>query len=200
MAPTRRTKRAARIEVRPLTPDRWPDLEALFGPRGAVSGCWCMWWRTTRAEFDANAGDGNRAAFRARVREGDPPGLLAYLDGSPAGWCAVAPRAEFPRIERSRPLKPVDDAPAWAIVCFFIDRGARGRGVAGTLLRAACDFARDRGARLVEGYPVSPDARTDPGALFTGTVAMFESAGFREAADRGGRRKIMRRNLRPRRS
>src|SRR5437867_9852589 len=90
------------LTFHPLTPDRWPDLAALFGPRGASSGCWCMWWRQSRAEFAARRGDGNRRAFRALVEQGPPPGVLAYAGGRAIGWCAIAPRRDYPRLERSR--------------------------------------------------------------------------------------------------
>jgi GNAT superfamily N-acetyltransferase len=135
------------------------------------------------------------------VASGSEPGLLAYLDGRPVGWVAVAPRDDYVRMTRSPKLKPVDDVPVWIVSCFFIDRRHRGVGVARALLDAAVAFARDRGARAIEGVPI--DTRTASGrptsaSLYTGTLAMFESAGFREIERRGGR-PIVRRRLRPRR-
>ena len=103
-----------------LTPERWTDFEELFGERGAAGGCWCMWWRLTQREFDAQKGEGNRRAMKAIVDSGRVPGVLAYHEGQPVGWCSVAPREEFPRLGRSRILKPVDDEPVWSVVCFFI--------------------------------------------------------------------------------
>src|SRR5919108_4184082 len=84
----------------PVTPDRWPDLEALFGPRGACAGCWCMWWRLTQKEFDARRGEPNRQALRAIVAAGEPPGILACSAATPVGWCAVEPRERYPRLLR----------------------------------------------------------------------------------------------------
>ena len=86
------------LEFHPLTPDRWHDLEALFGARGACGGCWCMWWRLTRAEFDRQKGDGNRAAFRQLVESGTVAGVLAYDRHDPAGWCAIQPRNAYPAL------------------------------------------------------------------------------------------------------
>jgi GNAT superfamily N-acetyltransferase len=185
-----------RISVEPLIAERWGDLEAVFGPRGAVGGCWCMWWRLTGAEFSRSAGDGNRAALRALVDEGRVPGLLAYVDGQPVGWCSVAPREEFGRLDRSRVLKPVDDEPVWSIVCFYIRPGHRGQGVGRALVDAAVEHARQGGARALEAYPVDSGAQRRPsGDVFTGVPALYEPAGFTEVARRSPTRPIMRRAL-----
>ena len=177
------------LEVHPLTPERWDDLEALFGSRGANSGCWCMWWRVTAAEFTRDAGETLRRGLQAIVDEGRVPGLLAYADGRPVGWCSVAPRDEYGRLQRSPKLGPVDTTPVWAIVCFFIHRTARGHGVASALLDAAVDFAFASGAVAVEGYPIDPAtrAKVDNASAYTGVLGMFEDAGFVEVARRGGR-------------
>lgn len=183
------------IEVHPLTPDRWSDFEALFGPDGAAYGCWCMYLRLTLREVDANGNDGNRRAMRAIVDE-RVPGLLAYDGGRAVGWVSVAPREEFGRVRRSQTTRPIDDEPAWSIVCFFIDPAARGTGVATALLDAAVDHAAAEGATLIEAYPV--DAEVSPvsaAEAFHGTVAMFEAAGFEEAARRNEQRPIMRRRI-----
>jgi len=176
----------------PLTPDRWPDLETLFGPRGATGGCWCMWWRLKRSEFDALKGDGNRAAFWSVVESGPPPGVLAYAGDQPVGWCAIAPRDRYPGLARSRILKPVDDQPVWSVTCFFVAKGWRRRGLAVRLLGAAVAFARENGAQIVEGYPVDP--RQDMPAAFAwiGTASTFRQAGFVEVARRSETRPIMR--------
>jgi GNAT superfamily N-acetyltransferase len=184
------------IEIRPLTAERWPDLETLFGPNGASSGCWCMWFRQTAAEFRECAGEQNRQALKALVEAGAQPGLLAYLGSRPAGWCSVAPREEFGRLNRSRILKAVDAEPVWSVVCFYIDRKARGHGLGAALLRAAVDHAAARGARIVEGYPVDPgDGRVDNASAFMGLVGMFREAGFEEVARRSPGRPVMRRTL-----
>lgn len=187
-----------RLEIRPLTPERWGDLVTLFGERGAVAGCWCMWWRQTGSEFGRSSGASNRRAFKALVDDGRVPGLLAYRDGRPVGWCSVAPREEFGRLRRSPTLRPVDDRPVWSVVCFFIDRHHRRQGVGEALLRAAVDHAAERGARIVEGYPVVPGGgRVPSGSAYTGVVSMFRGAGFSEVARRSGARQIMRRVVSP---
>jgi GNAT superfamily N-acetyltransferase len=173
------------IEVRPLTPERWADFEALFGRQGAISGCWCMFYRQIPAEWRATGNAQRKAAMQAIVDDGTVPGLLAYRSGQAVGWCAVAPRDEFVRIENSRTLGPIDDRPAWAIVCFFVARRARGSGVAAALVQHAVTYAAEHGATLIEAYPSDPRGRrmSEMGA-FMGVVPMFESAGFREVARR----------------
>lgn len=171
------------IEIHPLTADRWDDLAALFGKSGAFSGCWCMYWRMTSKEFSASNSQQNREALMALASRERPPGLLAYLDGQAVGWCAVGPRADFQRLERSRVIKPVDDTPVWCVVCFFIHRKYRGRGVGKALLRAAVQFAAEHEAQAVEGYPIITEGeKVGDWAAYTGTVGMFRTVGFRATA------------------
>ncbi len=180
-------------EFHPLTPDRWQDFEALFGPRGACGGCWCMWWRLSRAEFDRQKGEGNRLAMKAVVESGQVPGILAYAEGKPVGWCSVAPREQFDALARSRVLRPVDDAPVWSVVCFFVDKAYRRRGLTVALLRAAVDYAAAHGAVIVEGYPTEPKKPDAPAPfLYMGTVSAFLQAGFKEVARGSPSRPIMR--------
>ncbi|HET7870964.1 MAG TPA: hypothetical protein VFL42_00520, partial [Terriglobales bacterium] len=103
------------LQVLPATADRWPDLERLFGENGACGGCWCMTWRRKRSDFDKEKGAGNKRALKRLVESGRPPGVIAYFQGRPAGWCAVAPREEYPVLTRSRVLGPVDEQPVWSI-------------------------------------------------------------------------------------
>jgi len=183
------------IDIHPVTPDRWQDLEQLAGPSGIYSGCWCMWWRVTSKEFDAEVGDGLRNRLRQLVNSGTPPGLLAYRGDQPIGWVSLGDRREFGRLNRSPRLKPFDDQPACSVVCFFIDREHRRSGVAATLLEAAVDRARTDGFGLIEGYPIDTSTRRRSSAdLFTGTLDLFERAGFREVARRSGR-PIVRRDI-----
>lgn len=176
------------LEVHPVTPDRWDDLAALAGERGFTSGCWCMWWRVTSKEFDERHGASLRQDLNELVVAGPEPGLLAYVDGEPAGWVALAPRDEYPRLDRSPKLRRLDDQPVWSITCFTIGRRHRRRGVAAALLDAAVDFARERGAEVVEAYPIDTGgAKRSSADLYTGTLAMFERAGFEEVARRSGR-------------
>jgi GNAT superfamily N-acetyltransferase len=191
------TRSARGIVCRPLTPSRWDDLLELFGERGAYAGCWCMFFRTRQSEFDRgsrNKGRGNRRAFKKLVDTRGVPGLLAYVDGQPVGWCSVAPRSEFGRVERSPTTKPIDDeAGVWSIVCFYIDRYHRKSGVGSALLESAVEHARKKGARIVEGYPIDSSVRKVPNSEgYVGFQSMFEAAGFEEVARRSRSRPLMR--------
>lgn len=189
------------LTFHPLTPERWPDLTRLFGASGAYSGCWCMFWRTSRAQFARNGNDGNRRAFQRVVRAGPPPGILAYDGGEPVGWCSVAPRETYPSLERSTTLKRVDDRPVWSIVCFFIARSHRNRGMMRALIRGALDYVRARGGRIVEAYPVVERGQRIPAvSSYMGLAEAFRREGFVEVAQPSRGQLIVRRALRPRRA
>ncbi len=185
-----------RITVRAATPSRWADVEALFGERGACGGCWCMAWRLAPSAWKAGKGAKNKRALKRLVTGGPAPGVLAYDGRIPVGWCAIAPRAEYVHLARSRVLAPVDDQPVWSISCLFVLKPYRRQGLSARLLDAAVAFAATRGARIVEGYPTKPYATNAPAPfLWTGTVKAFDRAGFSVAARRSRSRPIMRRSI-----
>jgi GNAT superfamily N-acetyltransferase len=183
------------IETHPFTLARWSDLAALFGKNGACGGCWCMWYRLPLAQWKAQKGARNRRALHALARAGRPLGVLAYVDGRVAGWCAVAPRADYPRLAGSRVLRPVDDQPVWSVTCFFVAREFRRRGLTVKLLAAAAEFARARGATILEGYPTEPRRPQADAFVYTGLASAFRRAKFREVARFSPRRPIFRRRL-----
>jgi GNAT superfamily N-acetyltransferase len=189
----------ASIDIHPLTPERWHDLERLFGENGAEGGCWCMWWRVSGKVFAENAAENNKAALKKIVDEGREPGLLAYLDGKVVGWVSVAPREEFAARfnNRSPVFKPIDDLPVWSIVCFFIDRAHRQQQIGKRLLDTAVQYAADHGAEIVEAIPV--DTVVSPAVdrtLYVGTEAMFRAAGFEVVGRRRPDRPFMRKKVR----
>lgn len=187
------SQKRLRFQIRPLTEDRWPDLEKLFGPRGACAGCWCMFFRLSKAQWLRQRGDGNKAALRELVRAASPsPGLLAYEGPEPVGWCALAPREQYPRLARSRLLKPVDDKPVWSVTCFYVKKAYRRRGVTLSLLKEAVSFARRHGAKLIEGYPAEPRADFVDAFYYHGVPSTFRKAGFTEVARRSPGRPIFR--------
>lgn len=184
------------LRFHPLTAGQWRDFESLFGPKGACAGCWCMYWRLRRSEFNAGKGEGNRRAMQRIVRSGEIPGLLAYEGKTAVGWCSVAPRERFSALGRSRILKPVDDQSVWSVVCFYIAKPYRRMGVTVALLRAAADYARSQGAKILEGYPVEPkEGKTPDVFAYTGLSSAFREAGFEEAARRSPTRPVMRLKL-----
>lgn len=181
------------IEVHPLASTRWADFELLFGPRGACAGCWCMFWKLPRRQFEAGKGESNRLAQQGAVAAGVVPGLLAYVEGQPAGWIAVEPRSQYPGLARSRILAPLDELPVWSVPCFFVAREFRRQGLMVSLLRAAVEYVARQGGRVVEGYPVETGGeKASPVFLYTGVSSAFRQAGFTEAGRRSPKRPIMR--------
>jgi len=189
-----------KLEVHPLTKDRWRDLVELFGRPGAsiARGCWCMYYRKTGSS-GVGPGEANRKALRSLVGTGYVPGLIAYEGGSPVGWVSLGPREDYAKLKRSPVMKPVDDKPVWSIVCFFVDAHARGRGVSEALLRSAIDYARSHGATLLEAYPVDKRARSHSDFMWFGAKSMYDRAGFSEVARRKEARPVVRKAVRPRR-
>src|SRR5262245_38073440 len=184
---------AKSLKCYPLTPERWDDFTTLFGHNGACGVCGCMVWRLKRPHFVRGKGDGNKNAIHQLVKNGVSPGILGYLDDEPVGWCAVAPRADYPALERSRVLKPIDDTPVWSISCLFVARGWRSRGVSVELLKAAVKFVRRRRGKVVEGYPVEPRKARMPAVFaWAGVPEAFRRAGFVEVARGSATRPIMR--------
>jgi GNAT superfamily N-acetyltransferase len=177
------------IRIQPLDAGTWPALEALFREGGDPRWCWCQFWRLRSKDFGGMKVPGLRERLRAQA-EGDlPPGLVALEGGGEdaraVGWVSIGPRGDFERIVRSKVIPAIDDRPVWSIVCFAVSASARGRGVARALLDGAIDFARSRGADALEAYPIIVDEGEGihPEAAFTGTLPMFERAGFRVVAD-----------------
>jgi GNAT superfamily N-acetyltransferase len=188
-----------KLEVRPLTKGTWKDLVELFNRPGGsiVRGCWCMYYR--KSGWGAGPSERNSRALRSLVDEGHVPGLIGYEDGSPVGWISLGPREDYEKLRRSPVRKPVDDKPVWSIVCFFVDSRARGRGVSEALLKGAIEYARSKGVRLLEAYPVDKNVRSHSDFMWFGAKSMYDRAGFKEVARRRETRPVVRKSLRPRR-
>ena len=194
----------AEIEVRAVTSRDWPDVQAVFATPGDPRRCWCQWFRLRGKDFEATPVTELRAGLQAECQGGAPgPGVLARVDGVPAGWAAVAPRAGYPRLVASPLLKrlPDDDRPAgavWAVSCFVVRPEFRARGISGALLDGAVEHARSAGARILEGYPVdvAAAARVSTSRLYHGALTTFVAAGFAEAARPRPDRPVMRLILR----
>ncbi|HUL45136.1 MAG TPA: GNAT family N-acetyltransferase, partial [Bacteroidota bacterium] len=168
-----------KLTYHPLEPKRWRDFETLFGERGACGGCWCMSWRISRKEFEAQKGSGNKRAMHRLVKNREQTGILVYADGRPMGWCAVAPRESFTRLEHSRVLKPIDNKQVWSIVCFFLAREYRRKGYSSDILKGVAAHCKKYGAKILEAYPVIPYSTNMPAAFaWTGFLSAFLRAGF----------------------
>jgi GNAT superfamily N-acetyltransferase len=180
------------IAFKPVSSANWTDLETLFSESGVQNGCWCMYWRIPRTEFQANYGKGNKQSLKKISQAGVVPGILAYHGTKPVGWCSVAPRTDFSVLGRSPTLKPVDEKPVWSIVCFYVSRPYRHGGMSRLLIQAAIQYAKENGARILEAYPIDPHAKSIEYERYTGLTTTFAKAGFKEVIRRSERRPVMR--------
>ncbi len=190
-----RMSNSPHLSFHALTAERWNDLTELFGENGACGGCWCMAWRLSRKDFSANKGEPNKRAFKRLVVKGAPVGILAYAGDAPVAWCSVAPREHFLLLEKHRTLKRIDDRPVWSIVCLFVAKPFRRKGVSIQLLEAAADWAKHQGAQIVEGYPTEPSKTLPDPFLWTGLASAFRNAGFKEVARPAKTRPVFRKRL-----
>jgi GNAT superfamily N-acetyltransferase len=181
-----------KLTIRPLTPGLWPALEDLFGERGACNGCWCMYGRIGAA-YRKRPNAQNKAAFRAIVKRGPPPGLLAFDGDTAVGWCQMTPRDAVPALDRAWRIKRVDNLPVWSLSCLYVRIGYRRRGITSALIAAAVKEAERAGAPALEAYPF--DAAVSPSATGTGYASAFRRAGFKVVARRDPARPIMRHDL-----
>jgi hypothetical protein len=207
MAATSRTKAVdpGAVDVVPATADRWDDLTTVFGTRGDPARCWCQWFRVRNSGWQVGTPSTNREALRAEVASAGPrqppPGVIAYVDGEPRGWCAIGPRTGYPRLLASTRVGPrvlegddLDDESVWSVTCFVVPVGQRRQGLGHVLLDGAVSMARDHGATVVEAYPVdvSEKGSTSSANLYHGTLSMFVEAGFREVARPAAARPLVR--------
>ncbi len=143
------------IDIRPVTPALWNDLESFLQSGSWSRQCWCMVWRARGAETRNTDRAFRKSLMERRVKSGEIVGLLAYDENGPVGWCSIAPRVTYGKL--GGPDDYRDDPNAvWSLTCFSLAKGHRKQGLSGTLLESAIDYARENGARVIEAYPVAP--------------------------------------------
>ena len=186
------------FEARPLTQETWADLEALFDLQGGsqVRGCWCVYYRRSRrVEVNATAAPENKRFLCELVDSGVVPGLIGYVDGSPAGWISLGPRTDYAKLRRSQIMRPVDDREVWSVVCTYVAMRYRGQGVQHLLLRAAIGYAMEQKVQTLEAYSVDKPGRSHDVFMFFGSRSLYERAGFTEVLRRSPTRVVMRLQL-----
>jgi GNAT superfamily N-acetyltransferase len=195
---------AEKLTIVPANEASWDDLRAIFGTADYPAYCLCQrfkvagWvWRDTTLEQ-------RTAMLQAETACGNPnatvtSGLVAYVDGEPAGWVAVEPRTAYPKLRTLRVPwsgreEDKDDDGIWAVTCFAVRKGYRGRGLTYPLALATIDYARERGARALEAYPMitQPGKEITWGEVHVGARQVFEDAGFKEISHPTVRRVVMR--------
>ena len=181
----------------------WADVETVFGTRGDPARCWCQFFKMPNAEWWATSTEEKSSHLRTQTANAPlPPGLIAYLDGEPVGWCAVEPRPAYPMILRSKVVtiastEAAEDDSVWWVSCFVVRTGYRRRGVSRALVAAAVSWARDHGARVIEGYPIDvvQKPKVSSATLYHGSLTLFEQAGFTVQARPTPGRALMRLEL-----
>ena len=194
------------VRVVPANQAACEDLKTVFGARGSAAICQCQRFKLApREAFKTYPAEERAFRLRAQTNCGQPratttSGMVAYLDGEPVGWCAVEPRSAYQGLLRvfrvpweGRSEDKIDES-VWAVTCVFARAGFRRRGISYALARASVDFARDRGARALEAYPMltQPGQDITWGELHMGTPSIFAAAGFIEVGRPTPRRAVMR--------
>ena len=190
-----------RWQTHPVTPDRFEDFADVINPNRRETHCWCLSHRLKAGQIAELGGGSREQTARALCEREHPPGVVTYLDGTPVGWCSISPRTDIPRLESSKPIRPIDDVAVWSIICVVVRSGHRRRGVTHQLIEGAVAYAASQGAPAVEAHPVDPEGRMDVTMAFVGTRGMFEKAGFEvigttDAMASKMPRLVMRRHLR----
>lgn len=175
-----------------LSKNNWEKFVELFGAKGACGNCWCMFYRLAKVDFEeGKRKDGNKSGMKKLVWDSQPTGLLAISEGKAIGWCAFAPREDYPKLERSRVHKRIDDKDVWSIPCFFVHKNFRRKGVSVELLKAVISYAKNKGIKIIEAYPTIPTKGTLPDTFaWIGLYSSFEKAGF-EIVDRTSKNRPM---------
>lgn len=185
-------KSSLKIEVEPVTKQNWNLFVKLFGEKGACGNCWCMYYRLSKADFEAGkVQEGNKQTLKEIIWAGNPVGLLGLFAGQPIAWCAFAPREDFLKLEKSRVHKRIDNEKVWSIPCFYIDKNFRRSGVSVLLLKGAINYAKKVGIKIIEAYPTIPAQERLPDSfVWIGLYKSFERAGF-EIVDRTSKNRPM---------
>ncbi len=189
------------LDVVPATGDRFEDVVTVLG--GTEHSCLCQYWRMSSGDYGRATLERRLAALRAQLEDSPAPGMLAYVDGAPAGsspgsasqfvgapvgWVGFGPRQRVQRLARSRTIPALDDLPVWSVYCFTVRVGYRRQGIARALLDGLVAYARAEGAPALEAYPVDTGGRRIQGtAAYVGTAGMFEAAGFRRVVETDAR-------------
>ena len=166
------------LRIEPLTESRMEDFAAVANPNHRQKHCWCLSHRLSAQEIRERGGEDRYEAMCSLAREKIAPGVIAYLGDQPVGWCSISPRAQIPKLENSKLIRPVDDLRVWSIICMVVRGGYRRRGVNRQMVLGVLEYAKSLGAPAVEAYPVDPEGRMDLTMAYVGTRKMFEEAGF----------------------
>ncbi len=172
------------ISLEPMTVDRCADALKVFGAGPDQPHCTCQYWRLSSGDYSRTSQVERIASLTRQVGEEPAPGMLAYVEGEPAGWCGFGVRQLMERLVRSRTIPRIDDLPVWSIFCFMVRTGYRRQGLARILLSGVIDYGRRQGVPALEAYPIDTQGkRVNTSFAYVGTVSMFEAAGFEKVLE-----------------
>ena len=192
------------LRIVPANEASFEDLIAIFGTADYSGRCHCQRLKVRGWIWRDSTQEQRTAMLRNQTAAGHPnaastSGMVAYLDDEPVGWVAVEPRTAYPKLRTSRVpwngrTEDKDDHGVWSVTCLIVRKGYRGRGLTYPLAKATIDFARERGARAIEAYPMEtqPGKEVTWGELNIGARQVFEEAGFKEVTHPTLRRFVMR--------
>jgi len=170
-----------RITVVPATPERWADMQVVFGGPWNIDHCWCQFVRLSSSDYAKSTFEQRTGLLESQTHQDPVPGMVAYVDGEPCGWIGFGVRSRMERLVRSRTIPLVDDVPVWSVFCFLIRVGYRRQGVAQALLDGLVEYARQQGSPMLEAYPVETNGKRIHGSgAYVGLATMFRRAGFSE--------------------
>jgi GNAT superfamily N-acetyltransferase len=168
------------VTFNPLSEATWPDLQVLFGLKGACGGCWCMTPRLPAKLYNECKGEKNKQLLHNLIRDGQPLGIIAYHEKTPIGWCSVSPKDNLLSMKPSRLMNHTETKNVWSVVCLFIAKEFRRKGISSLLISGAVEYAFNNGADHVEAYPSIPKIKSMPDVFaWMGIEASYKKAGFR---------------------
>jgi len=180
-----------KITTADVTPRSWNDIENLFGGNGACGGCWCMSWRIAKGEkWNDVKGAEAKKRFKKLIISGKANGALAYYGDEVVGWCSFDKRIDYLKLDRAPSLKCDDAENVWSIPCFFIKKEFRKKGVAALLLNHAVKALQSNNVKIIEGYPVKLEKELPAAFVWTGTLSLFENAGFAVVGNKKGKQRV----------
>ncbi|MGB3468634.1 MAG: GNAT family N-acetyltransferase [Cyclobacteriaceae bacterium] len=182
------------LRFEPLTKSNWNKFTELFGGNGAGAGCWCMYFRQSKSDHENGKAEcANQNRMKNLVWNNEPTGIIGFYKEIPIAWCALSPREDFIRLEKSRVHKPIDDLKVWSIPCTFVAKDFRKNGISIELLKGVIEYAKLKGIKILEAYPTIPTQEKLPDAFaWVGLYKTFEKAGFEIVDHRSKHRPMVR--------
>lgn len=165
------------IKIETVSEKNWPHLVQLFSTSEECTDCWCMNHRSNPATCPT--GEKAKEALKEELLAGKAHGLLAYVDGTVAGWCAVDPVNT--QVGHDYFTNEKIASKAWMIHCLYIEEKFRGSGLSKALIQAAEALAKNNGSSELLAFPIPEESKgkfPKDIAEFSGRLSTFKKFGF----------------------